>query len=107
LHRFARNKCTDEIRECCLEIEKEQWCKESSQGLNTQRQDHMSSKSRPAGRGLWQTPCEIENPKLTRELSFDDKDILPARRFSMEAPVDSKVLILQGEQLISLHISEN
>jgi hypothetical protein len=43
----------------------------------------------------------------TGKLSFDDKDILPVRRFSMEAPVNSEVFILQGEYLISLYVGED
>lgn len=60
-----------------------------------------------AGRESWKAQWEFESPGLTRELSFNNKEILPARRLSMEALVDGKVLILQGEQLISLHIGEN
>ena len=48
-----------------------------------------------------------EHVARTGKLSFDDKDILPVRRFSVEALVDSEVFILQGEYLISLHVGED
>jgi hypothetical protein len=48
-----------------------------------------------------------EHVARTGKLSFDDKDILPVRRFSMEALVDSEVFVLQGEYLISLHVGED
>jgi hypothetical protein len=48
-----------------------------------------------------------EHVALTGELSFNDKDILPVWRFSMEALVDCEMFILQGEYFISLHIGED
>jgi hypothetical protein len=48
-----------------------------------------------------------EHVALTGELSFDDEDILPIRCFSMEASVDRKVFVLQGEYLVSLHIGKD
>ena len=48
-----------------------------------------------------------EHVTRTGKLSFDDKDILPVRRFSVEALVDSDVFILQGEYLISSHVGED
>jgi hypothetical protein len=48
-----------------------------------------------------------EHVALTGESSFDDKDILPIRCFSMEASVDRKVFVLQGEYLVSLHIGKD
>lgn len=49
----------------------------------------------------------LEHVALTGKLSFDDKDILPIRSFSVEAFVDREVFVLQGEYLISLHIGED
>jgi hypothetical protein len=48
-----------------------------------------------------------EHVALTGKLSFDDKDILPIRCFSMKAFVDREVFVLQDEYLVSLHIGED
>ena len=51
--------------------------------------------------------CRTRKAEVTRELFFDNKDILPAWCFCTEVLVDSKVLVLQGKQLIPLHISDD
>jgi len=50
---------------------------------------------------------DSEHITRTGKLSFDDKDILPVQRFSMEALVDGDVFVLQAEYLISLHVGED